>query len=91
MKNLRSLIWVLAPAIISMPGWTASAALKCEMRTKPCIDGRTGEPRVCITTICHDDGEIVSIDTIVLKEGDGSKPEKPKLPRDTARPEPTVK
>lgn len=64
-----------------------SATTKCEIHTRPCIDARTGTPRVCITTICRDNGEIITIDTIVLHEGSTPQTGKPKLPRSTVVPE----
>jgi hypothetical protein len=62
-----------------------AAALKCETSTYPCVDVRTG-PRMCQTTICKNDrGEVVSINTVVVREGkdDGgaSAPTRPKAPK----------
>ena len=56
----------------------AAAANKCEVKTTTCIDARTGQARVCSTTICTDEkGDIISINTIVLKETGGSEGAKP--------------
>ena len=60
---------VLASLLMSALIGPTAAATKCEVKTSTCIDARTGQARICQTTICKDDkGEIVSIDTIVLKE-----------------------
>ncbi|MFN4140319.1 hypothetical protein [Aestuariivirga sp.] len=75
--STAGLLGALLLSSLQVPSW---AAAKCEMHTKTCVDGRTGQARVCITTICRKDGEIVSIDTIVLLEGESSPPPKLKTP-----------
>jgi hypothetical protein len=71
-------------ALLPLGSFSAQAETKCEIHTKSCIDGRTGYVRVCISTICRNESEIISIDTIVLNEGNGAQPAKPKLPRGPA-------
>jgi len=83
-------VLLILGAAIEVTG-TALAATKCEIHTKPCIDGRTGQPRVCITTICRDGEDTISIDTIVLHEGSEPSLARPKSPRSTLQPELKVK
>jgi hypothetical protein len=71
---------------VLMASLSPAAAVKCETHTHTCTDVRTGEPRVCVTTMCkNEEGEVVSINTIVVREGkdDGgaSAPTRPKAPK----------
>jgi hypothetical protein len=61
---------LLAPFLLALQAGPATAETKCTTKTYVCLDSRQG-PRLCITTICTDDkGDIVSTDTIVLKDGE---------------------
>lgn len=93
MRKLPTFVALAAVASMTAPIGVGSAAVKCEIHTRTCIDGRTGQARVCITTICRNDDEIVSIDTIVLKDGDSESPQhvKPKLPKSSIMREKAVK
>lgn len=69
--------------IVTAPPFQALAETKCEVNTGPCVDARTGETRVCSTTTCKNEkGEVVSITTIVLKDGgvQGGTGSKSKVP-----------
>lgn len=61
---------LLAPFVVALNAQPTTAETKCTTKTYVCTDSRQGA-RVCITTVCTDDkGDIVSTDTIVLKEGE---------------------
>jgi hypothetical protein len=63
-----ALLLFLAPSMVALNAQPASAEIKCTTKSYVCVDSRQGA-RLCITTVCIDDkGEIVSTDTIVLKD-----------------------
>ena len=64
----RSAIILGMGILMVAPLGGALAEVKCEVRTTTCIDARTGQARVCSTTICRDEnGKTISVDTVVLK------------------------
>jgi hypothetical protein len=87
MSGSSAIAALLPPALVVAllsAATPAGAATRCETVTRACIDARNGTARVCVTTICKDDkGDIVSVDTIVLKDDGGVSPPpvKPRLPK----------
>jgi len=78
----HALAAAVASPLIAAVCHPALAETKCEVNTSPCVDARTGETRVCSTTTCKNEkGEVVSVTTIVLKDGvQGEKGTKGKAP-----------
>ena len=77
-----NLAMTAAVSLLALAGGVKpAAALKCTNTTYKCVDAVTKQVRTCTTTTCtNDTGDIVSIDTVVEKQGDTGAPPKPKIP-----------
>jgi hypothetical protein len=90
---------MLGLAVASLPLVVGGVCLAeeggtCTSTSKLCIDARTGEPRICVTTTCYDkDGKEISSTTVVTKQGDtgAATGPKPKVPNVGVAPGAVVK
>jgi hypothetical protein len=76
MRSLMSIVvfvFLLALGLINVTGGRAAES-KCTTTSSVCTDGRTGEPRTCVTTVCVDgNGNVLSTNTVVLLKQQGTK------------------
>lgn len=76
MRNPKSIVLL---ALVLASGFydrnsSQAAESKCTTTSSVCTDGRTGEARTCVTTVCVDgDGKVLSTNTIVLRNQQGTK------------------